>query len=245
MFLRPHCVNGGDVRPLTQGFRLTLPPTSATAYANAQLDDYQRDSAFAFTHRAPMRLSLSARFSHQDMTGTSGFGFWNHPFGQNGDVLAPPCNVWFFNASRHSDMRTVRGVAGWGFKAATLDSAALPGLQNPRLFGLLSRLLNPLLRMPALSRPIMASAQAMVRASEVVLDNDWTAWHRFEMDWLDDVAQFSIDGREVMRTRFVPRGPLGLVIWLDNYRATASNGNYEFGYVACKEEQWIEVTLEA
>lgn len=243
--LRPYCVNEGRVDPIPNGFRLTLPPTSAAAYSNAQLDDYQVGGRFHFQHVAPCRLALQARFSRQAMTGTSGFGFWNHPFGQNGEVLAPPCNVWFFNASRESDMRTVRGVAGWGFKAATLDSsAAMPGLQNPRFFSLISRVLNPLLRLPMFSRPLMASAQAMVRANEIVLDNDWTAWHQFEVDWQMGDTRFFVDGREVLRCNRAPRGPLGLVIWLDNYRAVASNGNYEFGYVACKEEQWIEVKFE-
>jgi hypothetical protein len=39
-----------------------------------------------------------------------------------------------------------------------------------------------------------------------------------------------------------PRGPLGLVLWIDNQYAIASRaGRFGFGLCEVKEEQWLEV----
>src|SRR5512143_1810645 len=96
--LRDHLVNGGRVERDGTGtrLRLVIPPTRAEAYADAQLDDYDHGIPRHFTNLPPQHLRIRARFSHSEMKGTAGFGFWNHPFSRTGAVLDPPSNVWFF-----------------------------------------------------------------------------------------------------------------------------------------------------
>ena len=248
MKVKQYLVNGW-VSPITEGWHLQIPPTREAVYADAQLDDYVHPPNASFEHSPPVKLALEARFSHQRMTGTSGFGFWNHPFGDRGDIREPPCSVWYFNASSESDMRTRRDTVGWGFKAATLDSgqwlAHFPQgvLRAANLIG------KVLLRMRPVARIFMAGTQTMVRASETLLTDGLhsegpvsiTNWHRYEIDWQRTHADFFVDGQLVLHAPSPPLGPLGFVAWVDNYRAVAANGRYEFGYLASDHDQWLEI----
>ena len=240
IFLKTHLVGGGRAEQQGAGWRLTLPATTDAAYSDAQLDDYDvvvRD----FVHRPPLRLKLRARFSSNTLKGTAGFGFWNHPFGQEGQMQAAPQNVWFFHSSPESDLRVVRGVPGHGFKAAMLNSPQITSATAmPRRVG---RLLDRLLVIRPLARMAMAAAQSVVRAGETRLSTDMTRWHEYELDWRADEAVFRVDRQDVLRVPKPPMGPLGLVMWIDNYRAVAAEGRYEFGYVACADEQWMEVEV--
>jgi hypothetical protein len=260
--LATFCVGNASVTASEHGYRLKIAPTSNAGYTDAQLDNYhlanQPVTRFQFLHTAPCSVALTARFSHSNMFGTSGFGFWNHPFAQNGDVLAPPCNVWFFNASAHSDMRVKPHFKGHGFKAALLDSASL-GVTNlrsqitdvgqnhtgskVRWQHLANKIANRALRITWLAKWAMRMAQMLVRADEVALTHDPSSWHRYEICWHGNGAEFWVDEGLVLRTQHVPKGPLGFVAWVDNYYAIAAKGRYEFGYVACEEEQWMEIKL--
>ncbi len=240
--LQQYLVNGGTVETQTGGYRLSVPITLNTNYVDAQLDDYDKTLPMRFTHAPPQRLQLEARFSHPigALKGTAGFGFWNHPFGQAGQVLASPCNVWFFYGSPESNLQVKPGGIGHGFRAATLNSPPLPS-GNGRVARLVNGALDRVLRLPFLSRLAMAAAQRMVQAHERLIEIDMTQWHHYEIDWQRDLAVFRVDGREVLRAPEPPRGPLGLVIWIDNYKAIAADGRYEFGYVGLNEPQWMEV----
>jgi hypothetical protein len=110
---------------------------------------------------------------------------------------------------------------------------------------ILSYSLNQILSLPLLSQVAMRAAQAIVNAKEVMLNLDMTEWHTYELDWERDVATFHIDGREVLCAPKPPTQKLGFVAWIDNYKAIAANGQYEFGYVACPHEQWLELHLES
>lgn len=240
--LQEYLVNGGVVTPLAEGYRLNVPSTADMQYVDAQLDDYAKVLPMRFAHAPPQGLQLEARFSHPVgwLKGTAGFGFWNHPFGQAGQVLASPCNVWFFYGSPESNLQVKPGASGHGFKAATLSSPPLPS-GNGRVARFVNGALDRVLQLPLLARLAMATAQRMVQAHECLLEIDITQWHRYEIDWQNDSAVFRVDGREVLRAPKPPRGPLGLVIWLDNYKAIAADGRYEFGYVGLTEPQWMEV----
>ena len=248
--MKTHLVNGGRVERAGDVYRLSIPPTSDTAYADAQLDDYDPQLR-NFANEPPQVLRVCARFSSNQQKGTAGFGFWNAPFGQEGQVLAAPNNVWFFHGSPESDMRVVRGSPGHGFKAAMLNAPQMPW--NPmrrtsevrRMLRFGSRFANKLLAHPLLSRIVMRAAQTIVNAKETVLDLDMTAWHDYELDWRRDLAIFRVDGREVLRAPKPPHSRLGFVAWIDNYKAIAANGQYAFGYVACLHEQWLEMQLSA
>jgi len=237
---KPLQINGGRVAGelATGRVRLVLPPTSARVYADAQLDDYHALRRFQFPNQPPRHLSLRARVSHSAPSGTFGFGFWNDPFSINGGVLAAPNNLWFFYASPPSDMALVEDVPGQGWKAATLNAGRYPTLLlAPAALGALA-----LTRLPGLGRPVMNLARQMVQAREKLISTSLMDWHHYEIDWLSNGVSFRIDGAECFRSDAPPRGPLGLVIWMDNQYAIASRaGRFGFGLCEVTEEQWLEV----
>lgn len=245
-----HLVNGGSLDRDGARFRLTIPPTTADAYADAQIDDYEHGLPRVFANTPPVTLRLRARFSHDrgGLRGTAGFGFWNHPFSRAGDVIAPPRNVWFFHGSAESDLRVARGAPGHGFKAAMLNTPPLPlagGAGSPgRITRALNVAVNAALRARLLARLAMAAGRAVVVARESMLDEavpDLREWREYALDWRRDVAIFAVDGREALRARRPPLGPLGFVAWIDNYRAVAANGHYAWGYLSSAEAQWMDI----
>ncbi|BCX04897.1 MAG: hypothetical protein KatS3mg053_2835 [Candidatus Roseilinea sp.] len=230
-------------------FRLVIPPATREAYTDAQLDDYEHALPRRFANAPPQQLRLRARFSHPAgvLKGTAGFGFWNHPFTREGGVIEPPRNVWFFYSSPESDMQIVRDAPGHGFKAASLHTP-LPSTEHRGVWAGLTKAMlvagNLALKLPGVSVLAMAAARSIVQAREALLNLDMTQWHRYELDWLPDAAVFRVDGEAVLRAPS-PRGPLGFVAWVDNYRAVAArDGQYAFAYVDVPEAQWMEVEIE-
>ncbi len=236
--LRTFEVGGGQVSQSGEHMRLVLPP-GGRRYADAQVDDYHGQGRGRFVHSAPLALTLRARASHAAPLGTLGFGFWNDPFTLTGNVLAGPNVVWFFYASPPSDMALAEGVPGRGWKAATLNTGRVPPfvLAPAALAAIL------LTRVPGLGRPIMGTARRAVQAHEALLDDvPLTAWHNYELAWNGAEAIFRVDGAERLRSPAPPRGPLGLVIWIDNQYAVASReGKFGFGLCPVAETQWLEV----
>ncbi len=84
------------------------------------------------------------------------------------------------------------------------------------------------------------------RIAERLLGDDMVAggmcaWHEYVLEWGPHTATFLIDGRPVLAAP-APRGPLGLVIWLDNqYMAVHPAGRLRYGLVAKSETQWMEI----
>jgi hypothetical protein len=236
--LRKFEIGGGRVDQAGSCLTLTLPPGSQH-YTDAQMDDYHGAGRRRFPHTAPFSLRLRARASHAAPAGTLGFGLWNDPFSLSGGVLAGPNVVWFFYASPPSDMALAEGVPGRGWKAATLNTGRLPSivLAPAALAAIL------LTRVPGLGRPIMTTARRVVQAHEALLDDvPLTEWHSYELDWQPSQALFRVDGVERLRSPAPPRGPLGLVIWIDNQYAIASReGKFRFGLCPASEAQWLEV----
>ena len=225
--------------------RLWVPPTLTDQYTNAQLDDYhgfthgRRLGAPRFLGGPTVRLRLRARASHAAPIGTLGFGFWNEPFSVRGAVLSTPNVVWYFYASPPSDMALARGVPGWGWKAATLNTGRLPGLLvAPAALAAIA-----LTRVPGLGRPIMALARRIAVAHEALLpEAPLDEWHHYALDWEPGEARFTVDGVERLRSPAPPNRPLGFVMWIDNQYAVASeNGRFGFGLRPLPEAQWLEV----
>jgi hypothetical protein len=239
------CVNGGGVLRTSGGLRFVNPPLGGAKYCNAQIDDYQGLPRRRFPHRPPLRLALRARFSHSagTLSGTAGFGFWNDPFLMT-DLRAPmlPRALWFFYAAPPSDMRLAVNTPGYGWKAAALDVlrpgavAALP----------LAGLGMPLMRKAGIYRRLWPFFERRFRIAEQLLGEDvlaggMRAWHEYVLDWGSQMATFLVDGRRVLAAS-APRGPLGLVIWLDNqYLAVNPAGRLRYGLVAKSETQWMEI----
>ncbi len=241
---------------------MVIPPCSAKQYADAQLDDYGNDGNFVFSNSAPLTLKLRARFSHpsDQLRGTAGFGFWNHPFASGGGII--PRNLWFFHSSSDSDLQFSRGVAGHGFKSALLD--ALPIIRSRAISShriktnapeistdasTPNSLLFNAAALVARQRWLMAlairAAQRVLYAREKVLSLDITAWHEYVLEWRHGEATWRIDGAPVFRAKRPPAGPLGFVAWIDNYRARfTADGRYGFAHVATTETQWLEIQLD-
>lgn len=245
--LKTLTLGGGQVTfdPQAGYGRLWVPPTPARHYTNAQLDDYhgfthgRRWGAPRFAGGPPVRLALRARASQAAPIGTLGFGFWNEPFSVSGAVLSTPNVVWFFYASPPSDMALARGVPGWGWKAATLNTGRLPGLLvAPAALAAIA-----LTRVPGLGRPVMGLAQRFAVAHEALLpDAPLDEWHHYALDWRPGAARFLVDGVERLRSPAPPNRPLGFVMWIDNQYAIASEaGQFGFGVKPLPEAQWLEL----
>jgi hypothetical protein len=212
------------------------PPLETTLLSDAQIDDYHERDRRALPWRPPVRMRVRARFSHpvDALHGTAGFGFWNNPFVAGGAAVAPNA-IWFFFASPPSDMALVRGVPGWGWKAAALNGGDVPSLAVAAG--------NLLLRIPGLERLLVRAASSTVRAAEQILTLDATAWHDYTLVWDRRLATWSVDGVEVLRTASPPTLPLGFVAWMDNQWAVMRpQGDVGFGLVSVPERQWLEIS---
>jgi hypothetical protein len=238
---------GGTVTQTGSGLRLITTDTTAHSYTNAQIDDYQGHSRSDFPWRPPLTLTVRARFSHaaavtgeeSGLRGTAGFGFWNDPFLMTGRrAPALPRVIWFFYASPPSDMPLHLGTPGFGWKAATLDalhpSAVLMALSAP--------LAVPLMNLRAFYRAAWPAAQRTLRISEAIVTTPMTDWHTYVIEWGVVRARFQVDGLPVLDCDTPPRGPLGLVIWLDNqYLVATPWGRLRYGVLATHGAQWLEL----
>ncbi len=232
--------NGALLRT-EEGLRLLTFASDAGVYSNAQLDDHAPLARTAFPWRPPVRLALSARFSHSadELVGTAGFGFWNDPFAMNGRRRpALPHAAWFFLAAPPSRIAPAMGVPGSGWKAAVIDVAALPfwALMPAAPIAL------PAMRLPAAYRALWPIAQRTLGAQEQLLTGDLTAWHHYEVDWGVSYVRFAVDGECVLECSSTPQGPLGIVIWMDNqYLVATPQGRFGWGVIIQTKTQWMEV----
>jgi hypothetical protein len=236
---------GAEVALLAPGhWRLSIPAGPAGQYRLAQLDDYMRLPRAALRWRPPLRLSLRARASQAGLPGTWGFGLWNDPFsarlgvgGAARRLPALPNAAWFFYASPPNHLAFHDRHPAQGFLAATFAAPALPApalaLAAPAL---------PLLAWPPTGRLLRRLAARLVAEDAAALAADPTAWHAFALDWCAGRVCFAIDGQTVFETAISPRGPLGLVLWIDNqYAAFPPDGRLRFGNLANPEPAWLEL----
>jgi hypothetical protein len=172
--------------------------------------------------------------------GTAGFGFWNDPFLMTGKRRpALPRALWFFYASPPSNMKLDLSTPGCGWKAATIDAATWPFL----LLAPAIPIAVPLMHLQAAYRRLWPVGQRAIRASEASVAADMTAWHTYVIEWGRERARFLVDGATVLDCDTPPRGPLGLVIWLDNqYLAINPQGRLRYGLLANQGEQWMELS---
>jgi hypothetical protein len=230
-------VNGNDA------LRFTL-PAGATAYADAQIDDYgspRPPGAARFAHRPGVALSLRARFSHaaEALRGTAGFGFWNAPYGdptQRRPSL--PAAVWFFFASPPNDL-PFAPEPGHGWFAATLDAT------TPRALAMIPLAPAVLLlnQFAPLRRRLWPAVRRRLGIHAAPLAVDLRQWHHYRLEWRGEGGRFWVDGAPVLTTPVAPRGPLGFVCWLDNqYLVLTPRGRFRAGLLPLAQEQWLEVS---
>jgi len=256
-------IGRGAVSQQPGTLRLAVPPTPANVYSDAQISDYAGKHDFAWC--PPVRLTITARaemvpslstvgtrhasseglenadthysllITHPFLSGTAGFGFWNHPFvpGERGFRL--PQAVWFFFSSPPSNMQLAHGVPGPGWKAATIDATRLSflALLPTAPIGVL------LMRIPALYRRLWPVGQRVIGVSEQLLDTALlTENHTYTLDWRADGVIFAVDGVTVHETPSAPRGPLGFIAWIDNqYAIVTPQGQLGFGLLPVEQEQ--------
>lgn len=230
-------LGGATIRREHEAYRLCVPEVAGAGYADAQLHDYAGLRRPDYPWRAPLWLSLRARLS-LEIGGTAGFGFWNNPLPPLGGLPALPQAAWFLWASPPSNMALAEGIPGHGWKAATIDAGR--GRAIP--WAPLAPFVLLLCRFPGVRRRIWPRVQRALAIDEQILDIDRSIWHRYDLWWLRDRVIFGVDGREVLVSRAAPRGPLGLVIWIDNQWARVTpTGSLGWGLLEVERPQWIEI----
>jgi hypothetical protein len=243
--MKPRATRGAQAERSEEGlWWLEIPPGPAGRYRLAQIDDYGGLPRRSLPWRAPVRLRLRARASAVDIPGTWGFGFWNDPFTmgivQGTDVLrlpALPNTAWFFIASEPNYLSLRDDLPANGPLAATFRSPRLPSallaLGAPALLGM---------PFPSFRRWLRRQARRLVKQGAARLDVDLAAWHTYEIDCRRDGVSFSVDGEPILQGAPSPRGPLGLVIWVDNQYATFDpDGDIRFGTLEYRIPAWIEL----
>lgn len=241
--LTPHCTVGADVTAQENGTqRMTVLSGDHSEYRVAQLDDYHQFPRSRFPWHPPLTLSLQARASRSEIPGTWGFGFWNNPFGVKlgfgGNHLLPalPNAAWFFFASPENHLSFDNNLPGSGNLAATFCSSRIPfWIFTPGIITL------PLMLIPPAARLMRKLTSQFVPQDTKCLTLDPTVWHRYRLDWMRKQVDFYINDHPVFSTKVSPRGPLGLVIWLDNqFAAWCPNGRLKYGTLP-SDSNWIEI----
>lgn len=245
--LRPFQVGNGVVQREDGNITLWKQTSTSSVYSNAQIDDYQTLKRRDFLWQPPLLMRITARFSHPaatqgtlpSLSGTAGFGFWNDPFMMTGMRMPTlPRALWFFYCSSDSDIQLAHNVPGWGWKAAVIDClrpfflALLPTAP----VGVL------LMRSRLLREYLWPIAQRSMHVQEQLLTQPMNEWHQYELVWCRDRVRFLIDSEPVFETDVAPRGPLGLVIWLDNQSMIVSpTGQIRSGLVSSDSVEVMEV----
>jgi hypothetical protein len=243
--LAPRNTPEAQVNATETGWHLEIPAGPADTYRLAQLDDYAALPRQRFPLRPPATLSLRARVSASALPGTWGFGFWNDPFtvslglqGMARRLPVLPNAVWFFHASAENHLSFHDHLPGSGFLAQTFRAPKIPSLllapgmlALPALF---SRTLACLLLRPVLG--------TLIREDSLRLDVDESQWHEYRLEWRANGVRFSVDDVRAFESVVSPRGPLGLVIWLDNqYAAFSPDGKIGAGALPTPAAGWLEI----
>lgn len=240
--LAPLIIESGSGRVESSGttLRFTVGATDGRHYSNAQADDYHDAGGGQFRWRPPLRLRVRACFSHDKdgLVGTAGFGFWNDPFGMTGSARwRLPRALWFFFGGAATDLPLAQGVPGHGWKAAMLDAlrweamAVLPA----------APLLSAVFQVPAIKARLWPRVQRRLRIQEALVPANMRDWHDYEIDWGKDRCQFRMDGLPILDALYSPKGPLGLVVWIDNqFMVATPQGRFRHGIVAAAA-QWMEI----
>lgn len=241
--------SGAGVEALEDGlWRLSIPAGPAGVYRLAQLDDYLTRPRRRFPWRAPFRLRLMARCSQPDLPGTWGFGLWNDPFSLNlglggaaRRLPAAPNTAWFFYAAPPNYLSLRDDLPAQGFLAATFRSPAWVSKGPPASHDFPSGPARSPLPTWA-GRGLRRLGRAFIAQSAAQLIVDPVDWHTYEIDWQPSRVAFAVDGETILDTPVAPRGPLGLVLWIDNqYAAFPPSGALIFGNSPSPQPAWLEI----
>lgn len=239
--LNPRKTPGANVSAIENGWRLEIPAGQSGSYRLAQLDNYLK----SFPLSAPATLNLRCRVSETALPGTWGFGFWNDPFavsfglqGAARRLPVLPNAAWFFHASSENHLSLSSHLPTQGFLAQSFSSPKIPSLLlAPGLLTL------PLLLWKPTAKRLRASAAKIIREDGLRLQPDVTQWHEYKLKWSRLRTEYALDGETVFETATSPRGPLGLVVWIDNqFAAFPPDGSLRAGTQANPAPAWMEIT---
>jgi len=88
---------------------------------------------------------------------------------------------------------------------------------------------------------LRAIAGKIIGEDSLLFDLDVCQWHTYNLLWRESGVAFNVDNAIVFESPISPRGPLGLVIWIDNqYAAWAPEGRIGMGTLQQKAPAWME-----
>jgi hypothetical protein len=243
--LRPAGTKDSRVEEIAPGrWKLSNPPGEAGRYRWAQLDDYLPLARKDFLWKPPLRMSLRARASDNDIHGTWGFGFWNDPFTSSLGIggtrrLLPvlPNAAWFFFASRPNFITFRDDLPTEGMLAATFR---VPNI--PPIFLLPGVILAPFLFIPPAVRLIRRVISRIIAEDASLVDSDFTQWHAYGLEWRQSGVRFYLDDQLQYETGISPHAPLGFVLWIDNqYASFPPSGKISRGTLETPQDVYLEV----
>jgi hypothetical protein len=225
-------------------WHLEIPANTRRGYRLAQLDDHKSLPRRDFPWQPPITLSLQARVSAQELPGTWGFGLWNDPFSfliaYNRVALRIPIlpdAAWFFHASPQNYLSFRDDLPASGFLTATFKSQKV----HPGVLALASPILA-LTLIPITAQLVRRLLRRAVRQDASLIQTNETEWHDYSMEWEGGKVRFRLDGMDIFVTSIAPRGPLSLVIWIDNqYAAMPPSGRLRYGMLSNPEPAWLEI----
>jgi hypothetical protein len=225
-----------SVSKTQNGWRLGISVGDSPGYRVAQLDNYSQLRRYRFPHHS-LTISLRARASSDSIPGTWGFGLWNDPFGLSlgfgGNSFRLPTlpnAVWFFHASPQNYLSFRDDKPARRFLAQTFRSPSFHPLLIPAGLAL-----------PFSRKRTRQMLGKVIEEDGIALSVDVTQWHGYSFEWRPKRTAFYVDAAQVFESPVSPRGPLGVVIWIDNqYAAFRPDGKIEWGVIEGKES-WIEI----
>jgi hypothetical protein len=249
-----------NTTPTATGWLFNLPKGGPLAYRFSQLDDYSALARDRFLWKTGTTLSLRCRVSEPNLPGTWGFGLWNDPFtvalglgGMGQRLPALPNCAWFFYASpenhlsfqpesdskisSQNPMPGDTGLPSSGFLAQAFSAPRIPSLVFAPVL-----VAAPVLFFKPISKWLRAILAAkLIGEAAQRLDVDPTQWHEYRLQWGKTRVEFAIDGETVFETEISPKGPLGLVIWIDNqFAAWRPDGSLGMGTLP-NPPAWMEI----
>jgi hypothetical protein len=148
-----------------------------------------------------------------------------------------PNAAWFFFGSEQNYLSLHDDQTGNGFHVKTFRSPLLPSVFS--LFGLP---VLPFLIFPLGRRLIRRLARCLIKEDGKKLGIDYTSWQEYRLNWQKTQVIFSVNGENFFTTKVVPRGRLGIVIWIDNqYFRFDDEGRIKFGFLSLPSEQWMAI----
>ena len=130
-----------------------------------------------------------------------------------------------------------------GEEFSMLDVAVAPLLWRLEHYGIdLPKAAVPLMNWSSAYRRLWPVGQRAIGVSEAPVAADMTAWHTYVIEWQERRARFLVDGDVVLDCDTPPRGPLGLVIWLDNQSLVLTpQGRLRHRLLRQPSTQWLEL----